>query len=168
MSRLDHLKVNEFDYVIPSPVGLLGLQIGEEAIQRLLYLEKSLPKRMPRTGLAKETVLQLNAYFKSPNFQFELPLAAPGPPFQKRVWNALCSIDSGMTVTYGELAKQLDTGARAVGNACRNNPIVLIVPCHRVVRADGLGGYAGRMGRNEIVDRKRWLLKHENSLRMDW
>jgi len=83
-----------------------------------------------------------------------------GTAFQRRVWEALTRIPAGQTLTYGELAARLDSGARAVGNACRHNPVSIIVPCHRVVSATGIGGYSGSTGGREI-DRKQWLLGRE-------
>lgn len=88
------------------------------------------------------------------------PLMPAGTPFQRRVWRALQEIVPGQRLTYGELAARLGTSARAVGGACRANPLPLLVPCHRVVAAHGLGGFAGdREGARLEV--KRWLLEHE-------
>ena len=86
-----------------------------------------------------------------------------GTPFQRRVWQVLQKIPSGSTMTYGEVAQQIGSGARAVGNACRANPCPLIVPCHRVVGVDGLGGFSGERG-GEKLEIKRWLLQHEGVL----
>jgi methylated-DNA-[protein]-cysteine S-methyltransferase len=105
-------------------------------------------------------VQQLEAYFTDSRFRFKLPLEMHGTPFQLRVWQALQSIPAGTTVTYGQLAERLDSGARAVGNACRRNPIAIIVPCHRVTSAVGVGGYAGKSEGKPLV-RKQWLLQHE-------
>jgi methylated-DNA-[protein]-cysteine S-methyltransferase len=81
-----------------------------------------------------------------------------GTEFQKRVWEAMLKIPAGQTRTYGELARELNTGSRAVAQACRCNPLPLIIPCHRVVAANGIGGF---MGKRQQVDVKRWLLAHE-------
>ncbi len=87
----------------------------------------------------------------------ELPLAPAGTVFQRAVWEMLCDIPYGRRTTYGALAKALNTSARAVGGAVARNPISIIIPCHRVVGADGsLTGYAGG------TDRKRWLLQWEH------
>ena len=100
---------------------------------------------------------ELDAYFAGTLQEFTVPIAPLGTVFQLCVWSALRRIPYGSTCTYGELARQINNpGAmRAVGGANGANPIWLIVPCHRVVRGDGLGGYAGG------VDRKAWLLHHE-------
>jgi methylated-DNA-[protein]-cysteine S-methyltransferase len=101
---------------------------------------------------------QLAAYFAGELTEFDLPLAARGTDFQSRVWAALRTIPYGRTTSYGELAAQLGNpgASRAVGLANGRNPIAIIVPCHRVIGADGrLTGYGGGL------DRKRWLLDHE-------
>lgn len=103
---------------------------------------------------------QLGAYFEDGTRRFDLPLNLRGTAFQQRVWRALQAIPPGRTATYGQLAKRLGSSARAVGGACRANPCPILVPCHRVVAANGLGGFAGdTSGRKVAV--KRWLLRHE-------
>jgi methylated-DNA-[protein]-cysteine S-methyltransferase len=87
-------------------------------------------------------------------------VAPAGTPFQRRVWQRLSAIPAGETLTYGALARELGTSARAVGGACRTNPIPLVIPCHRVVATNGLGGYSGERG-GDWLAKKRWLLAHE-------
>ena len=92
---------------------------------------------------------------------FDLPLAPVGTPFQQRVWTALLNIPHGVTISYGELATRLGDpkASRAVGLANGRNPISIIIPCHRVIGANGnLTGYGGGL------DRKEWLLRHEGAL----
>jgi len=94
----------------------------------------------------KEAVRQLDAYFAGRLRQFDLPLAPTGTPFQQRVWRALCDVPYGETVSYGELARQIERPAavRAVGAANGQNPIPIVIPCHRVIGSDGrLVGYGG-------------------------
>jgi methylated-DNA-[protein]-cysteine S-methyltransferase len=101
---------------------------------------------------------QLNAYFQGRLTRFEVPVAPEGTAFQQQVWTALKAIPCGATATYGELARQLGRpqSSRAVGLAAGKNPIAIIIPCHRLIGADGsLTGYAGGL------DMKRWLLEHE-------
>jgi methylated-DNA-[protein]-cysteine S-methyltransferase len=101
---------------------------------------------------------QLQAYFDGELVDFDLPLAPGGTAFQRRVWDELCRIPFGDTISYAELARRLGqpTATRAVGAANGRNPIAVIVPCHRVIGADGtLTGYGGGL------DRKQWLLRHE-------
>ena len=102
-------------------------------------------------------------YFEAGTVGLNLPLAVRGTAFQHRVWRALQTISPGETRTYGDLARQLGTSARAIGGACRANPCLIAVPCHRVIAKDGLGGFAGDVaGRRLAV--KRWLLRHEGAL----
>ena len=101
---------------------------------------------------------QLTAYFEGDLESFDLAMTLAGTPFQKRVWHELCNIPYGRAISYAELARRIGQpgSSRAVGGANGRNPISIIVPCHRVIGADGgLGGYGGGL------DRKRWLLEHE-------
>jgi len=92
----------------------------------------------------------------------DLPLAHCGTPFQRRVWRALAAVPMGGVVSYGDLARRLHSGARAIGGACAANPFPVLIPCHRVVAADGgLGGYTAATGRVRARALKRWLLHHE-------
>jgi len=111
-------------------------------------------------GLRRQLGEQLKRYFATPQSGFNLPLQQQGTAYQQRVWRALQRIPSGQTLTYGQLAKRLHTSPRAIGNACRQNPLPLLVPCHRVVAASGLGGFAGETTGKPLA-LKRWLLEHE-------
>lgn len=105
-----------------------------------------------------EVMLQLDEYFSGRRRTFDLPLRLDGTAFQRRVWAVLLEIPYGATWSYGELARRIDNpkASRAVGLANGRNPISILVPCHRVIGADGsLSGYGGG------VERKRWLLAHE-------
>jgi methylated-DNA-[protein]-cysteine S-methyltransferase len=104
----------------------------------------------------------IRAYFTDATRPIALPVRLGGTSHQRGVWQAIAAIGPGATRTYGELARELGSAARAVGGACRANPCPLVVPCHRVVARDGLGGFAGdRDGR--LRDIKRWLLVHEGA-----
>ena len=106
----------------------------------------------------QKTITQLQAYFSGTLTVFDLPLAAEGTEFQKKVWRELCNIPFGATISYGELARRIGrpSASRAVGHCNARNPISIIVPCHRVVGSDkSLTGYAGGL------ERKRALLVHE-------
>ena len=126
-----------------SPLGRLGIQVVELQIHRLDYLDSSVRLRAASSAFEHEIVQQLESYFKNPGMSFSVPFELAGTPFQQRAWLALTKIPFGETLTYGELAASLGSGARAVGNACRRNPVSIIVPCHRVVAASGIGGYSG-------------------------
>ncbi len=146
-----------------SPLGRLGILVEDQQIHRLDYLGSSVRVRAATSVFEREIVQQLGSYFKNPGMSFSVPFVLVGTPFQQRVWLALTSIPFGETLTYGELAASLGSGARAVGNACRHNPVSIIVPCHRIVAAAGIGGYSGST-KGPVLDRKRWLLEHEGGL----
>jgi methylated-DNA-[protein]-cysteine S-methyltransferase len=110
--------------------------------------------------LSRQVGEALQHFFSQSEKDASVPLQMSGTPFQQKVWRALQQIPPGEVRTYGELAKQLHSSARAVGGACRRNPVPLLVPCHRVVAAHGVGGFAGRTQGKEVA-LKRWLLEHE-------
>jgi len=111
-------------------------------------------------ALLLKALEQLQEYILSPGFTFDLPLKPQGTDFQQRVWSALQKIPPGQVRTYGELAEELGSSPRAVGNACRRNPIPLVIPCHRVVSAQGIGGFAGET-EGQKISIKQQLLVHE-------
>ncbi len=139
----------------------LGIGIRENAVSGVEILGGSMATYTSTDDrMAAEVVGQLAAYFQEPQRKFSLPLLLEGTPYQRRVWAALRAIPAGRTLTYGELAQQVGGGARAVGNACRRNPIPILVPCHRVVSVTGLGGYMGETVGAGLVLKAR-LLAHE-------
>ncbi len=151
-----------FNYqaIIKVSLGLIGLRMMGDAVSALDYLPATAPKQLPVNAAAEVAVAQLQAYFADSRFCFSIPLAIAGTAFQQQVWAALQAIPPGMTLTYGQLAQQLNTAARAIGNACRSNPLPIVIPCHRVVSRQGLGGYAGAITGDPLAI-KRWLLRHE-------
>jgi methylated-DNA-[protein]-cysteine S-methyltransferase len=102
---------------------------------------------------------ELNAYFDNANYRFNLALKPQGSLYQQKVWNALRVIPVGRTVSYGELANNLQSSPRAIGQACKANPITLFIPCHRVVGKNNPGGYMGN--KESLLLYKIKLLKHE-------
>lgn len=155
--------VVDYQAVISAPFGRLGVCVADGAIQAVDFLPGPGPDKPARSPLVAEAVRQLRAYLADAGYRFDLPLATQGTAFQRRVWMALVAIPAGETRTYGELARVLDTSPRAVGGACRANPVPVLVPCHRVVARNGVGGFAGHTDGPELV-RKRWLLAHEGTL----
>ncbi|MCW8861504.1 MAG: methylated-DNA--[protein]-cysteine S-methyltransferase [Rhodospirillales bacterium] len=112
------------------------------------------------TPLLKKAVRQIGEYLDGRRDAFDLPLNPNGTDFQKKVWSALGRIPKGKTRTYGDVAKELKSGARAVGTACARNPIALVIPCHRVVAANGvIGNYTGAEG----PETKRAILRFEGA-----
>jgi methylated-DNA-[protein]-cysteine S-methyltransferase len=152
---------------IDSPIGELLLVGDGRALHRLSMQGGRRPVPVdPRWRADEEPFTevrrQLTEYFDGERRSFELPLAPRGDTFEARVWRSLCAIPYGETTSYGELAKRIGepTAARAVGLANGRNPIAVIVPCHRVIGADGsLTGYGGGL------DRKRFLLDLEAGVR---
>lgn len=142
-----------------TPLGPISLVEEGGAITKLLW-----EHRIDgfRSDVLKEGLRQLEAFFAGELRVFNLPLAPHGSEFQHSVWDRLCAIPYGHTRTYGELAQSLAAQAQPVGSACGTNPIPIIIPCHRVLAADGLGGYSGEGG----IETKVWLLKHEGAASM--
>ncbi|NOX60412.1 MAG: methylated-DNA--[protein]-cysteine S-methyltransferase [Chloroflexi bacterium] len=145
---------------LDTPIGKL-LIVGDEAITRVTFVGEAGDAAKP-TALLEEAARQLDAYFHGELRTFDLPLAPAGSAFEQAVWRHLLTIPYGRTTTYGEIATALGRGhaaARAVGAANARNPIVIIIPCHRVIGRGGkLVGYGGGLWR------KRWLLQHEGAL----
>lgn len=149
--------------VVDAPFGAVAIDIDGAFITGLRFVQAVEPVR-PICDLAGEAADQLGRYFKDPDFRFNLPIKILGTPFQVRVWEAIAAIPCSKTRTYGELARALDAPARAVGQACGDNRLPIVIPCHRVVSADGLGGFAHASGGFPTTV-KRWLLEHEGALR---
>jgi methylated-DNA-[protein]-cysteine S-methyltransferase len=151
-----------YDAIVGFPGFSVGVCSDDETIVAIDFLEPC-DAREGRQPLAQAAVRQLHAYLKDPKFVFSLPLAPAGTDFQRKVWKGIAAIRPGRTRTYGELAEEIKSSPRAVGNACGANPYPLVVPCHRVVAANqGLGGFARNRG-GFLLDVKRWLLRHEGS-----
>jgi methylated-DNA-[protein]-cysteine S-methyltransferase len=146
-----------------SPIGEITITSLDGVITGVHMHEQrhrpSLPPGCRRDDSALAPVVaQLNSYFAGELTDFDLPMEMVGTDFQRRVWAALCDIPFGETISYGELARRVGNpkASRAVGLANGRNPIAIVVPCHRVIGADGsLTGYGGGL------DRKVWLLEHE-------
>ena len=145
------------------PIGRFGVAIADDFVTRIDRLGPG-PEQLAHHPLAIETVRQLRAWSDDPRHRFDLPLAPAPTPFQRRFRATLCAVPVGETITYGELARQLASAPRAVGNACGANPLAIVVPCHRVVAANGIGGYGRDPEGGTAVEYKRWLLNREREL----
>jgi methylated-DNA-[protein]-cysteine S-methyltransferase len=150
-----------FDAVIAAPFGGIGLRIAEGAVTEIVYLPRSIAPIAPSSTLAREAVAQMDAYLADADFRFDLPLLFRGSDFQRRVWKVIAAIPRGETLTYGQVAKHIRSAPRAVGQACGANWFPLVVPCHRVLAASGIGGFAHHDGDGFHLGVKRWLLQHE-------
>ena len=152
-------KIMTEKFYYKSPIGILEIELGNDTIQRLRVVE-SCSKISERTGYFAEVAKQLDEYFTGKRTKFELNISPKGTEFQKKVWAELLKIPYGKTKSYQEIAEAIgNTNAqRAVGSACNKNPILLIIPCHRVVSKSGkLTGFACG------IDRKEQLLKLEDN-----
>lgn len=149
-----------YDAVFDSPIGKLGIQAEFEKLIAINFLSADYKNAASKEPFTKEVIAQLNSYFANPHFVFNLPLDPEGTLLQKEIWQALKNIPKGSTTTYGALAEHLATNPRVVGNACRKNPIPIVIPCHRVVASNNLGGYSGAT-QGELLKIKKWLLDHE-------
>jgi methylated-DNA-[protein]-cysteine S-methyltransferase len=152
-----------YSAVIATPVGPVGLLTEPGGLAAVDFLPPRTPGVAARDRLAEWAVRELLDYFTDPFRPFQIPIAPHGTRFQKAVWDALRAIPPGQTRTYGALASGIGTGPRAVGGACRANPLPILIPCHRVLAGTGLGGYGGAsLGAGLEV--KRWLLTHEGAV----
>jgi methylated-DNA-[protein]-cysteine S-methyltransferase len=147
--------------VVDSPIGPLGLVASDTALEAV-YFDGSRIRPGGASPVLEEAGRQLDAYFAGDLVEFDLPLELHGTDFNRRCWLALATIPYGQTVSYGEQARRLGLGsdsARAVGSANGRNPLPIVLPCHRVIGADGsLTGFGGGL------HVKRFLLEHEGAL----
>jgi len=149
-----------YDAIIEFPKMKVAVRTRDERVSEICYLPPSVSTRTPANALAGRAARQLEQYRDDPNTHFDLPLLIEGTEFQRQLWNALCEIPRGKTLTYGELAQRLGVDARAIGQACGDNRLPIVIPCHRVVAADGIGGFGHATG-GYLLEAKRWLLMHE-------
>ena len=147
---------------LKAPFGILGIRCTDEALTGIEFLAPGAVQQPPCDAFAQKVCEQLSAYFSDPDFHFDLPLEPGGTEHQNKVWQAMCAIPRGQVQTYGDLAAQIHSSPRAVGQACGNNPIPVIIPCHRVVSKSGMGGFMHHSG-GYALDIKRWLLAHEGA-----
>ena len=149
------------EYIVSTPFVSLKLICSDKALISVEFIGKARGAASKEvTGIAQQVEEQVNKYCQSAQNVFNLPIQLEGTDFQKKVWKALQRIPVGHVKTYGELAAELNTSPRAVGNACRRNPVPFIIPCHRVVSKTGIGGFAGEV-EGEYLSIKYKLLRHE-------
>jgi methylated-DNA-[protein]-cysteine S-methyltransferase len=153
-----------FDVVVAFPKMKVGVVIRDARVVELRYLPPSHPDVAARSPLAEKAARQLEAYRDDPDARFDLPIAVQGSRLERAVWDAMCAIPRGRTRTYGDIARELahffPVDPRAIGQACGDNRLPLVIPCHRVVAANGLGGFAHATS-GYLLEAKRWLLLHE-------
>jgi methylated-DNA-[protein]-cysteine S-methyltransferase len=149
-----------------SQVGVIGVLAGPAGVRATGWHLDPLGASIEPDETVQQAIGQLREYFAGQRLDFDLPLDFPPmEPTTEAVLRTLMQVPAGQTVTYAELAERSGTGvpARAIGSIMGANPFPLIIPCHRVVAADGLGGYSGGNPGHEL-ETKRWLLENEGAL----
>lgn len=161
--RVDNNRLVGIEFLDPESVETkVNTKVNTTAKTRHPVTRGANKNNKPVTGYAKEVVNQLEHYFKDPGWRFTLNMGKEGTEFQQRVWKKLQDIPHNKKYTYGDVAKSLSSSPRAVGGACRSNPVPIVVPCHRVVAINGLGGFCGTKNKNsKKLQIKQWLLEHE-------
>ena len=155
---------HKYDMVFISPLGPLGIKAKEEKIIKLKF-DTNTTEVKPKTSFLKEVHYQLNLYFNNKLRKFDIPYVILATAYQKNVLLEVKKISFGDTKTYSDIASKIQSHARPVGNACRNNPIQLLIPCHRVVGKNNLGGFSGddiRKGGNMFFIKKKLLELEDN------
>jgi methylated-DNA-[protein]-cysteine S-methyltransferase len=148
-----------------TPFATVGITATDSHVTGIRFLSPDVSALAPQKNtIAFLACVQIHSWLENPRFRFDLPLRLAGTRHQLAVWEAMQRIPAGKTRTYGELAASLGSSARAVGGACGANPIPIVVPCHRVVAAKGLGGFMGSGREGFELAIKRWLLEHESAL----
>ena len=151
-----------YDVVVGFPKMKVAVATRDGRVAQIRYLPPGADLVAPTNALAERAARQLERYREDPDVKFDLPLLVEGTEFQRRLWQALGEIPRGKTLTYGEMARKLGGEARAVGQACGDNKLPIVIPCHRVVAAGGIGGFAHSTD-GYLIEAKRWLLMHESS-----
>ena len=155
-----------FQACVRTPFATLGITATDTHVTGIRFLAPSVRALAPPRGtIAFLACVQLQEYLEDPEFRFDLPIRLGGTRHRIAVWEAMQRIPAGEVRTYGDLAKELRSSARAVGGACGANPIPVVVPCHRIVGASGaIGGFMGASAEGFEIGIKRWLLEHEGAL----
>jgi methylated-DNA-[protein]-cysteine S-methyltransferase len=158
-----------FSAIVAAPFGAIGIRTDSGSLRELVYLPPHFDEKEPQDALAEQVALQVRQYLRDPDFAFSLPLPQVGSAFQQRVWGTIRAIPRGSVRTYGQVAKHIGTAPRAVGQACGANWFPLVIPCHRVTAAGGLGGFSKQDDENGFhLSVKRWLLLHEGANTSPW
>lgn len=157
-----------FSAIVAAPFGAMGIRTEDGRVRELVYLPPHYEEKSAQDAVAEQAAVQVTRYFADADFRFDLPLMEPGTEFQRRVWDTILAIPRGSVRTYGQLAKLLSSAPRAVGQACGANWFPLVIPCHRVTAAGGLGGFSNSNDENGFqLTVKRWLLRHEGALALE-
>jgi methylated-DNA-[protein]-cysteine S-methyltransferase len=152
--------LESFHARLATPFAVLGIRAAGERLTDIVYLPRAAATLAPLNRLAERACRQIERYLDDPGYRFALPFDYQGTPFQCRVWREIELISSGKTNTYKDIARRLRSAPLAVGRACGANRLPLMIPCHRVLGSDGIGGFMNARS-GEPIRIKRWLLAHE-------
>lgn len=153
-----------FSAIVAAPFGAIGIRTDGAVVRELVYLPPQFGAKEPVDATAELAARQVLRYLDDADFTFDLPLASVGSAFQQRVWTAIAGIARGSVRTYGQVATAIGSAPRAVGQACGANWFPLVIPCHRVTAAGGLGGFSHNDDEHGFhLGVKRWLLTHEGA-----
>ncbi len=152
--------------VLETDIGWVEITASDQGIRRLFWRKTKPNLSFIEASNHLESLLsaakrQLELYFHGKLTNFDLPLAPEGAAFEKKVWNIMRNIPYGRTLTYGDVALRLNAPAQMVGQACGRNPIAILIPCHRIVGANTMGGYSSELG----TQAKTFLLDLESGQR---
>jgi methylated-DNA-[protein]-cysteine S-methyltransferase len=158
------IDLSRYDALMATPFATIGVRTDDSHLLEVRLLPTSVAPRAPRkNSLAHLAVTELALYVENARYPFSVPLKLAGTRHELQVWEAMQAIPPGSARTYGDVANEIGSSARAVGTACGHNPIPVIVPCHRIVGASGLGGFMG-FGKGDTINIKQWLLQHEGAV----
>ena len=149
-----------YDVIINAPFGGVGIHVESDYVVGIQLFPIQQSARETSHQFAQYIAHKISQYFMQAASILDIPYAVSGTPFQKRVWKAISDIPAGEVLTYSELAEKVGSGPRAVANACGANRLPLLIPCHRVVAKNGLGGFM--QGIDGGLKIKEWLLAHES------
>ena len=152
--------LDSFHAKFGTPFAVLGIRTLADRVTDIEYLPPNVATLAPLNKLAERACLEIERYLDDPEHVFDLPFDYDGTLFQCKVWRKISAIPVGRTLTYKDVAKALRTAPRPVGGACGANRLPIIIPCHRVLGANGIGGFMRGRGA-DALSIKRWLLRHE-------
>ncbi len=155
--------LESFHAKLATPFAVLAIRTSGERVTDIEYLPRGVATLTPLNALAERACRQIEHYLDDPQYRFSVPFDYIGSDFRCRVWRAISKISSGKTSTYKSIAQRLKSAPRAVGGACGANRIPILIPCHRVLSTNGIGGFMhARHG--APIEIKKWLLAHEGAI----
>ena len=158
-----------FSAIVAAPFGAIGIRTDAGIVNELVYLPPHFGEKEAANAVADQAAREVESYLRDADFRFTLALPDVGSAYQRKVWAAIASIPRGSVRTYGQVAKHIGSAPRAVGQACGANFFPLVIPCHRVTAAGGLGGFSNHDDEHGFhLSVKRWLLAHEGVNQSPW